>query len=318
MIRLRDVRAGYRMRTGATVVAVDGVSLDVGDNEILGIAGESGCGKTTLVKLIYGQIGNGLHLFDGVAEWQSDNGTIGPDDVKSLWWDRITYIPQVLNTLNPVMRVEDQVLDSASSRKRRAASASRREELTKFFEHLGLPASVFRSYPHQLSGGMLQRVLIGMAAFPRPALILADEPTSALDVVVQKRILLLLHGIQREQNNALVLVSHDLGVHFQITDRLAIAYAGKIVEIGPTRELFAQPRHPYTAALVEALPRAGDHGRRKGLAGRPPNLWDPPDGCRFAARCPAATDRCRNEDPEPRNLGNMTVACHHPLGGDNA
>ncbi len=167
------------------------------------------------------------------------------------------------------------------------------------------------AYPHQLSGGMRQRVLVAVAAFVNPRLILADEPTTALDVVVQKRILLMMVEIQRRLRNTLVLVSHDLGVHYQVTDRLAIAYAGKIVEFGPTARIFAAPSHPYTQALVAALPRIGEKRQRSGLEGRPPSLADPPAGCRFAARCPEAQDICRRVSPalEMRSA-DRPVACH--------
>jgi len=180
-----------------------------------------------------------------------------------------------------------------------------------------LDASVMKMFPFQLSGGMMQRVLIGLAAFPKPDLILADEPTTALDVVVQKRILILLHRVQRELGNALVLVSHDLGVHYQISDRLVICYAGKIVEDGPTRSTFETPRHPYTRALIDSLPRVNDTTKRVGLDGRPPSLLTPPTGCRFAARCSLATEQCRREEPLMQTVGETRVACHFPLGGFN-
>lgn len=322
MITLENVSAGY-LTAAKPIVAVDDVTLTINDNEILGIAGESGCGKTTLLKFIYGQIGNGLKMFGGHAKWRSSSKDaahptfVDVDEVKSLWWDRITYIPQVVNILNPVLRIDEQVMDSIPPRLMKSGRGSVRLEITALFEKLGLSADVLSMYPYQLSGGMIQRVLIALAAFPKPSLILADEPTTALDVVVQKRILILLQGVQRELQNSLVFVSHDLGVHYQISDRIAICYAGKVVEVGPTKAIFEHPYHPYTRALIDALPRVNDSSRRQGLDGRPPSLASPPAGCRFAARCQFAQDICRNTEPAAQTIGQTTVACHFPLGSLN-
>jgi len=317
MIVLENASAGY-VTTSKPVVAADGINLTVGTNQIVGIAGESGCGKSTLLKLIYGQVGRGMELFSGTAKWKvGEDEYVGLDTVKSLWWDRITYIPQAVNTLNPVMKIEDQLMDCMPARLKNRGRAALRADLVAFFGNLGLDETVFSMFPFQLSGGMMQRVLISLAAFPQPDLILADEPTTALDVVVQKRILILLHQVQRKLGNALVFVSHDLGVHYQISDRIVICYAGKIVEDGPTTEIFARPRHPYTKALIDALPRVDDQDRRQGLHGRPPHLSAPPKGCRFAARCAFAQDKCRAEEPVSHNLGLTTAACHFPLEVSN-
>ena len=318
MIDLENASAGYAGKT-ANVIAVDNVSLKLKRNEITGIAGESGCGKSTLLKLIHGQVGDGLELFGGTARWRvgaDETGAdrfVGLDGVKALWWDKITYIPQAVNSMNPIMRLEGQLFDSMPTRLKVDGRAALRQSLVAFLERLGLEETVLGMFPFQLSGGMMQRVLIGLAAFPRPDLILADEPTTALDVVVQKRILLLLHKVQRELGNALVFVSHDLGVHYQISDRILICYAGKIVEDGPTKELFARPRHPYTRALISALPRVNDTNRRLGLDGRPPSLAAPPKGCRFAARCAMAQDLCRQTEPTLRSVELSQAACHFPL-----
>lgn len=315
MIQLDNVSAGYATAQGH-VQAVAGISLEIGDQEILGIAGESGCGKSSLLKLLYGQIGGTFTISGGEISWTMGEGgaAIGPNGVRDVWWDKITYVPQVVNILNSVMRIEHQILDSVPKRLRKKDKAALLRDITEFFGHLDLPASVFRAYPHQLSGGMTQRVLIGSAAYPRPDVILADEPTTALDVVTQKKILLLLRRIQREQRNTLVIVTHDLGVHFQVTDRIAVLYAGKVVEVGPTRDVFANPWHPYTKALIESLPRIDDTKLRTGLKGRPPSLSDPPQGCRFADRCERATDICRTVDPETTHRASRSVACHFALG----
>ena len=170
--------------------------------------------------------------------------------------------------------------------------------VAKYLEELNLSPDILESYPFQLSGGMRQRVIIALATFMSPNVVLADEPTTALDVVVQKGILKMLMRLQKQLKNTMVIVSHDMGVHYQITDRMAIMYSGSIIELGPTDAIFNDPIHPYTKMLVDSLPRVGDKSQKVGIPGRPPALKNPPPGCRFAARCPHATDRCRQEIPE--------------------
>jgi peptide/nickel transport system ATP-binding protein len=311
LITLEHVHAGYRTASGPVTVLHD-LSLTINDDEILGIAGESGCGKSTLVKLIYGQFAGPLALFSGQVTAFIDGVSVPGAALHRYWWDFISYVPQgSMSVLNPVMRIEDQVLDAIPRRHRPRGRAALRDEVMAFFAEIGLEAGVLRAYPHQLSGGMRQRVLVALAAFLHPRVIIADEPTTALDVIMQKRILLLTLDLQRRMHNALVIVSHDLGVHYQLTDRIVIAYAGELVEIGATADVFAGPLHPYTSALLGALPQVGDHGRRQGLEGRPPSLLDPPPGCRFHPRCPEARDVCRKLTPslEEKSSGRF-AACH--------
>jgi len=302
MIALDAVRAGYPTPSGF-VAAVDGLSLTLGDHEILGVAGESGCGKSTLIKLIYGEFGDRtpLRLVGGSISARFVDPVTGAateltgEQLRSHWWDLVSYIPQgSMSALNPVMRIGVQFVDALPARRR---GADVRAEVAAFIAGFDLDAHVLRAYPHQLSGGMRQRVLVAMAAFVNPRVILADEPTTALDVVVQQRILMLLRRVQRWQRNSVVLVSHDLGVHYQIADRLAVLYAGKLVELGPTDAVCAQPLHPYTRGLIEAIPRLGDDRPRGGIDGRPPDLAAPPPGCRFHPRCPEAREVCRTDEP---------------------
>ena len=200
---------------------------------------------------------------------------------------------------------------------RAAGKTAIRERVAAYLKELELPVEVLKSYPHQLSGGMKQRVLVALGTFLHPQIVLADEPTTALDVVVQKGILLMLIELQQQMENTLVVVSHDMGVHYQISDRLAIMYAGKLVEYGPTDAIFRNPAHPYTQMLIQSLPRVGDRSQRVGISGRPPSLVDPPAGCRFAARCPQVMDHCAQQEPaliqiEPEHF----VSCH--LYGEQA
>jgi peptide/nickel transport system ATP-binding protein len=312
MIRLNNVVASYRTGRG-TINAVDGVTLDIPDGCILGVAGESGCGKSTLMKLIYGDVTPPMALAEGSIEYgfTDDKGRpITSDNIRAYWFNRISYIPQSsMNSLNPVVKVGKQFVDFPGSDpdKRRVL-----DQVRAYIGKLGLPVETLEAYPHQLSGGMRQRVMIAMATFFSPGLILADEPTTALDVVVQKEILLLLMEVQARMGNTILIVSHDMGVHYQVTHRMLIMYAGKAVEYAGTDEIFTAPLHPYTRMLISSLPTIGDEGGREGIPGRPPSLWDPPAGCRFADRCPLATELCRREEPAflEHRPGHFS-ACHY-------
>ena len=316
MLRLRDLRCYYEMPTGA-VQAVDGVTFEVRDNEVLGIAGESGCGKSTLLKVLYDYVSPPLRIVSGSyeADIPTGNGkarTVGPGEIRKRWWDFISYIPQgSMSVLNPVIRIENQFFDAVPKRHKLKRKAEIRERVAAYLKELELPVEVLKSYPHQLSGGMKQRVLVALGTFLHPQVVLADEPTTALDVVVQKGILLMLTDLQRQMGNTLVVVSHDMGVHYQISDRLAIMYAGKIVEYGPTAAIYDKPLHPYSQMLIQSLPRVGDRSQRVGISGRPPSLTNPPAGCRFAARCPQVMDHCQTQDPVLKEMApDHFVACH--------
>ena len=192
-------------------------------------------------------------------------------------------------------------------------SAQTLSRVAKYMEGLGLSPDVLDAFPFQLSGGMRQRAVIALATFMSPNVVLADEPTTALDVVVQRGILMMLMRLQKQFKNTLVIVSHDMGVHYQITDRMGIMYSGSFVELGPTQAIFDDPIHPYTKMLIGALPRVGDKSQKVGIPGRPPALKNPPPGCRFAARCPQATDKCRQDPaPEFREIKpGRFAACHY-------
>lgn len=316
MLRLRELKCYYHTPRGV-VQAVDGVSFDIRPNEVLGIAGESGCGKSTLLKVLYDYVQPPLQIVSGAyeADFADGNGgvkTIGPGEIREHWWDYISYIPQgSMSVLNPVIRIENQFFDAVPKSRNLKDKRQIRERVAAYLKELELPVEVLKSFPHQLSGGMKQRVLVALGTFLHPQIVLADEPTTALDVVVQKGILLMLTELQQQMENTLVVVSHDMGVHYQISDRLAIMYAGKLVEYGPTDAIFRNPLHPYTQMLIQSLPRVGDRSQRVGISGRPPNLIDPPGGCRFAARCPKVMEHCADQEPtliqmEPEHF----VSCH--------
>lgn len=315
MLKLTDLRAHYKTPRGE-IQAVDGVTFDIRENEILGIAGESGCGKSTLLKVLYGNVQPPLRIVSGTfeAEMQGKDGKVklGVQDLRKHWWKFISYVPQgSMSVLNPVVRIENQFFDAVPKNYEIQDRNIIRERVAGYLKELELPVEVLKAYPHQLSGGMKQRILVALGTFLHPEIVLADEPTTALDVVVQKGILMMLTELQARMKNTLVIVSHDMGVHYQITNRLAIMYAGKLVELGPTEAIFNRPLHPYTQMLIQALPRVGDQTVRTGIAGRPPSLLNPPNGCRFAARCPQVMERCKTIEPafveiEPDHF----VACH--------
>ncbi|MCE7989972.1 MAG: ABC transporter ATP-binding protein [Caldilinea sp. CFX5] len=302
MIRIRNVSLFYDTVQG-TVKAVEDVSFDIYDGEIVGVAGESGCGKTTLMKGIYGNVERPMYFANGSIELEvEENGqrTVIPNaDFHRYWWKHLSYIPQAsMSVMNPVVRIKDQFLDSYSLQEvRNYGKKVLLESMAAYLQELELPADVLNAYPHQLSGGMRQRVIVALATFIQPKFVLADEPTTALDVVVQRGILTMLRNLQKKLNNTFVMVSHDMGVHYQITDRMVIMYAGKVVEIARTDVLFDNPLHPYTEMLIRSLPRLGDDTQRTGISGRPPSLLNPPKGCRFADRCYLADAGCRQVQP---------------------
>ena len=316
MLKLDAISAYYDAPRGV-VKAVDNVSLTVLDNEILGIAGESGCGKSTLLKVLYDYIQPPLRVASGRYEAEMKDGhgntvVLGPGEIRKHWWKFISYIPQgSMSVLNPVIKIENQFFDAVSKGHQVGSRQDIRERVAAYLKELELPIEVLRSYPHQLSGGMKQRVLVALGTFLHPQVVLADEPTTALDVVVQKGILIMLAQVQERMKNTLVIVTHDMGVHYQSTHRMAIMYAGKLVELGPTRAVFDRPLHPYTQMLIQSLPRVGDRRERTGISGRPPSLFNPPPGCRFAPRCPSAMAVCREQEPPLLEIEpGHSAACH--------
>jgi peptide/nickel transport system ATP-binding protein len=314
--RLRAYYQTHYYGVEREVRAVDDISLHVNRNEIYGLAGESSCGKTTLIKAIAGAIRPPLNIIGGTVKFNFQGRTISmyeatPDEVNDIRWEHLSYVMQgSMSVLNPVRRVRRSFVDFAL---RHIA-----KPLPEFYaiveEHLRklhLEPEVLNAFPHELSGGMRQRVTIALATVCRPEFIIADEPTTALDVVVQKDVLGMIREVQREIGSSMLFVTHDLAVHATITDRLGIMYAGRLVEEAHTAEIFHQPKHPYTAHLIGSLPRIGDAKPKKGLEGTPPNLAEPPPGCRFHPRCPLAMDVCKELTPELQWVApEHRVACH--------
>lgn len=325
VLKTRNLKAYYildDLGKKKTVKAVDDVNLEIRKNEIYGIAGESGCGKTTLMKTLYALLKPPLRLIDGKVLYYRDGEemdiyALDNEERRKLRWEYIAYIPQgAMSIFNPVLKIKETYRDFLDSH----LSGKTRDEIFEIArEHirqLGLPLKVLDSYPHQLSGGMRQRVAIALAALLKPAVIFADEPTTALDVVVQRGVVQLLNEIQDGLENTIILVTHDMGIHANITDRLAIMYAGKIIEEGNTDEIFDNPLHPYTKYLINSLPRFGDRGSRVSAPGNPPSLANLPGGCSFHPRCPHKMDICEKKIPELNDQGNGHKAACWLLNGE--
>jgi oligopeptide/dipeptide ABC transporter ATP-binding protein len=316
MIKIDHLSTSYSTINGPVHVIND-VDFKIFDNEIFGIAGESGCGKTTLLKALYDIIEFPLVVDSGkvILSGKKNGAAFSYDTggIRKTWWNNISYVPQAAQSvLNPIVPIRKQFLDSIPKESRRREL--KEITLTKikgYLEELSLSPDLLNAYPFQLSGGMRQRVIIALATFMSPNVVLADEPTTALDVVVQRGILMMLMRLQKQLNNTMVIVSHDMGVHYQITDRMGIMYSGSMVELGRTEDIFERPIHPYTTMLVGALPRVGDKSQKTGIPGRPPALTNPPPGCRFAPRCPRATEECQKTVPLFREVEKgRFAACH--------
>lgn len=316
MLKIEDLSTSYRTMDG-NVSVIKNLNFEIYDNEIFGIAGESGCGKTTLLKALYDIVEFPLEIDSGrvVLSGEKDGEPFlyESGNIRRTWWNNITYIPQAAQSvLNPITRLKHQFLDSIpEDEKDKETEAQTLKRVADYLVELELSPDLLDAFPFQLSGGMRQRTIIALATFMSPNVVLADEPTTALDVVVQRGILMMLMRLQKQLKNTLVLVSHDMGVHYQVTNRMGIMYSGGFVELGETDDIFNNPIHPYTKMLIGALPRVGDKSQKVGIPGRPPALTNPPPGCRFAPRCPKAIEKCCNSIPEFKEVqSGRFVACH--------
>ncbi|MGQ9631627.1 MAG: ABC transporter ATP-binding protein [bacterium] len=312
LLQVEDLKVYYWIEQ-RPIKAVDGVSLTVNKAERFGIVGESGCGKSTtaisLLRLIKppGNIEGGRITLDGTDILQ-----LSEDEMREIRWSRISLIPQgSMNSLNPVVRVGSQIEDAITAHTAYKQRGDLKGRVRDLLGMVGLPGRVYNMYPHELSGGMKQRVCIAMAIALKPQLIIADEPTSALDVVVQRVVTQTLIGVQKELGASLVIIGHDMGLQAQLVDRLAVMYAGKVVEVGGVGEMYNDPLHPYTQLLIASVPSIKEKKALQSIPGLPPALISPPPGCVFHPRCPYVMEVCRSEVPQLREVGTgRLVACH--------
>jgi peptide/nickel transport system ATP-binding protein len=313
VLSVRDLRVEFVTRRGA-LKAIDGISFDIARGEVLGVVGESGAGKSVTGSAITGLIDPPGRIAGGevlLSGYRIDN--LRPEDMRKVRGKRIGMIFQdPLTSLNPLYRVGEQLIETIRTHTHLSANAARKRAIELLAE-VGIPAPDRRidSYPHEFSGGMRQRVVIALALCAEPELIIADEPTTALDVSVQAQIIALLKRLGRDHGTAIMLVTHDMGVIAETADRVAVMYAGRIVEIGPVREVVQHPLHPYAKGLMGAIPSLkGDTHRLTQIPGSMPRLSAIPPGCPFNPRCPFVFDRCRVERPEPIARDMHPVACH--------
>jgi len=320
LLEVENVKTQFRTARGL-VRAVDGVSFSLERGRTLGVVGESGSGKTVLARSIMGLLPKKNVVREGSIRFEGrEIGNLRPNEMRSVWGSQMGMVFQdPMTALNPVIRIGKQITESLLYH----LDISRRyaDELAlSLLESVGIPEPQrrLREYPHQLSGGMRQRVMIAIALACGPKLLFADEPTTALDVTVQAQILDLLQAQQRERFMAMILVTHDLGVVAGRADEIAVMYAGRVVEKAPAAVLFSDMKMPYTEALLQSIPKIGDksHTRLRVIAGRPPQLIKPPPGCRFAPRCPYVQDKCRQEEPPliPGATPGHEYRCWFPVG----
>ncbi|WP_240762602.1 MULTISPECIES: ABC transporter ATP-binding protein [unclassified Micromonospora] len=316
-LRVRGLDVTFTTRRG-DVPAVRGVDLDIAAGEVLVLLGESGSGKSVTARAVMGLLDSGGVRVDAgeIRVAGHDVATGDPDHVRSLRGSTMALVFQdALSALNPVLSIGDQ-LGEVFRLHRGASRRAARAEAVELLRLVGIPAPQrrVRDFPHQFSGGMRQRILIAMAVALGPRLLIADEPTTALDVTVQAQILDLIDRLRRELGMGVLLITHDLGVAAELADRVAVMYAGRIVETGTVTETLDAPAHPYTAALLRSVPDLADPGEPlRPIPGSPPNLLALPTGCAFHPRCLRADDRCRADRPPRRALAHpgRTAACHH-------
>ena len=311
ILEVKGLHVGFDHPQGL-VQAVDDVGFALAPGERFGLAGESGSGKSTLALAILRMIKPPGRIAAGDV-WLAGRrlADLDEDGIRALRLADIALVPQgSMNSLNPVLRIGRQIADAFVDHGLRLGRGEEERRVAALLAEVGLSKGVARMYPHELSGGMKQRACIAIAISLRPKVIIADEPTSALDVVVQRQVMATLARVQQDLGAAVILIGHDMGLMAQFVDRLGVMYAGRLVEVAPIAEMISKPRHPYTRALIAALPSLERRGALAGIPGLAPLLRELPPGCAFHPRCAQATDRCRTEKPMVRDIEGARVACH--------
>jgi peptide/nickel transport system ATP-binding protein len=308
LLDVRDLTVSYRSG-GKSVQALSQVSFSLERGEALGVVGESGCGKSTLAKAILALLPRNAHVSDGgVVLDGTELFNTNAEQLRQLRWTKMAYVTQsAMDSLNPVARILDQFAQTARAHGQKDVRG-RAEALMR---DVGLDARWLKSFPHELSGGMRQRVIIALALLFEPPLLIADEPTTGLDVIVQRQVLDLLRHVRAEHGAGVIFISHDIAVIAELCSSVAVMYGGRIVEKGSTIDVLEQPQHPYTMGLKRAFPDMRDARRALiNIPGSPPPLDKPHKACLFAPRCPFARDICRTQSPPLRQLAGHEVACH--------
>jgi len=317
VLEVNDLVMHYSTQKGP-VYAVDNVTFHVGRGESIGLVGESGCGKTSIAISLLKLLPNNGEILNGEIKINGqDVVPLNTREMNEVRWRDISMVFQAaMNSLNPVYTVEEQIMEAMREHMPHLSDAEMKEKIDSLFDLVGMDPSLKSQYPHQYSGGMRQRAVIVMALSCDPDIIIADEPTTALDVIVQDAILKRIRDIQHDMDMAMIYISHDVAVIAEVSDRVGVMYAGKLVEMAETENIFHNPLHPYTMGLMSSFPSiVGEKTELVTLPGEPPDLLDPPDACRFHPRCPYATEICRTEEPEfiEHEEGHY-AACWHPGG----
>jgi peptide/nickel transport system ATP-binding protein len=309
LLHVEDLLLHFRTTKGV-VQAVDSVNLELGTNEAIVILGESGCGKTSLARAILRLLPRNVHAYSGQVYLDGSELMALDDEAfrRNVRWVQMSMVPQAaMNALNPVLRVGEQVAEPVmvhNSIKKEAAL----DQARKMFDHVGVPEGFMSRYAFELSGGMRQRVAIAMSLVTAPKLIILDEPTSALDVLTQANIFNVLKRIKEELEVSYILITHDIATSSELADRVAVMYAGQIVEVNSAAAFFSEPLHPYSQKLMASVPRLRGEQEPDFITGQPPSLLDPPGGCRFADRCPSRFERC-DDEPPVTGQGRTKVKC---------
>ena len=311
ILALKDLTLYYRTRRGA-VKAVDGVSFDLKEGRCLSIVGESGCGKSSMAYAIMRILPRNVHTYRGEVIFEGKNllSLQESELSKEVWLKKMAMVFQgAMNSLNPVLSVGEQVSEVFTLHAGMSKTEAQKKA-AELLELVRLPATLIDKYPHELSGGMKQRVVIAIALSMKPKLLILDEPTSALDVITQANIINLLKKLQEEFSLTYIFITHDLGLASELSDYIAVMYAGKIVESGDARSVLTDPKHPYTQKLLAATPKLLEEAKLEFIPGSPPDLAYPPTGCRFHPRCPFVMDACRLNEPKPTKLSeDRYVSC---------
>jgi peptide/nickel transport system ATP-binding protein len=310
----------YTTRAGE-VSALDDVSFVLNEGESLGLVGESGCGKTSMAMTVLRLLPDNSHIKSGqIILAGTDLVKLSENEMRKVRWRRISMVFQAaMNSLNPVYRVGEQIIEALDEHIGVMSREQSRQRVAELFEIVGLDPKLMDRFPHEFSGGMRQRAVIAMALSCSPDLIIADEPTTALDVIVQDSLLKEMREFQNKLGMAMIYISHDVAVIAEVSDKVGVMYAGRLVEMSSTEDIFIHPIHPYTYLLMQAFPSVtGDKHDLAMLPGEPPDLLHPPTGCRFHPRCPNRIDRCSQEVPPfVEHAGNHYVACWNPMGEAN-